>query len=59
MIQTTDVTSAETAVIMRMTVPVVAVEEEEEEAAEEEGQGKKLTGFFFPKCVCSLELHAV
>ena len=53
MIQTTDVTSVENAVITLMTVPVVVV------VAEEDGQGKKLASFFSPKCGCSLEVNAV
>ena len=53
MIQATDVTSVENAVITLMTVPVVVV------VAEEDGQGKKLASFFPPKCGCSLEVNAV
>ena len=53
MIQTTDVTSVENAVITLMTVPVVVV------VAEEDDQGKKLARFFSPKCGCSLEVNAV
>ena len=53
MIQTTDVTSVENAVITLMTVPVVVV------VAEEDDQGKKLARFFPQSVVVSLEVNAV